>query len=357
MTLTTRDVAERLSVRAESVCAYYLSNGRREGNYWLVGDVHNTPGRSMYVRLTGPTFGAGAAGKWTDAAVGSHGDLLDLIRLRLDLPSLHEARVEALRFLSEPEPERRTPVPREPVPSNSVPAARRLFAASKPLAGTLAETYLRARGITCSLLLPALRFHPRCYHRQADGTLVERPALIAAITDLAGDLTAVQRTYLADDGSGKATIEEPRRSMGDVLGHAVRIGIAADVLAAGEGLETMLALRSLLPELPMAASTSANHLAAIALSPSLRRLYIAHDHGLTGRAAAEHLMARAREMGIDVRLLSPVGDDDWNTDLLTLPLTVLREALLSQLDALDVPYLRSGAGNAGCAGEPGRTTV
>ena len=33
----------------------------------------------MFVRLTGPA-GKGAAGKWTDAATGEHGDLLDLIR-------------------------------------------------------------------------------------------------------------------------------------------------------------------------------------------------------------------------------------------------------------------------------------
>ena len=45
------DLAHRLAREAEAVCRHYLSNGRREGNYWLVGDVRNTPGRSMFVRL------------------------------------------------------------------------------------------------------------------------------------------------------------------------------------------------------------------------------------------------------------------------------------------------------------------
>ena len=45
------ELAHRLAREAEAVCRYYLSNGRREGRYWLVGDVHNTPGRSMFVRL------------------------------------------------------------------------------------------------------------------------------------------------------------------------------------------------------------------------------------------------------------------------------------------------------------------
>lgn len=60
------DLAQRLGWQAEAVCRHYLSNGRREGRYWLVGDVRNTPGRSMFVRLKGAESGKGAAGKWTE---------------------------------------------------------------------------------------------------------------------------------------------------------------------------------------------------------------------------------------------------------------------------------------------------
>jgi hypothetical protein len=71
MTENASELARRLAGQAEAVCRYYLSNGRREGRYWLIGDVRNTPGRSMFVRLSGPESGKGAAGKWTDAATGS----------------------------------------------------------------------------------------------------------------------------------------------------------------------------------------------------------------------------------------------------------------------------------------------
>jgi hypothetical protein len=60
------ELAHRLAREAEAVCRYYLSNGRRSGNYWLVGDVKNTPGRSMFVRLNGGESGKGAAGKWME---------------------------------------------------------------------------------------------------------------------------------------------------------------------------------------------------------------------------------------------------------------------------------------------------
>lgn len=89
------DIARRLAREAEAVCRHYLSNGRRQGRYWIVGDIENTPGRSLYVRLTGPASGPGAAGKWTDAAEGTHGDLLDLIRTNLRLASLADAALPA----------------------------------------------------------------------------------------------------------------------------------------------------------------------------------------------------------------------------------------------------------------------
>ena len=76
-----RDASElvhRLARDAEAVCRHYLSNGMRQGSYWLVGDVRNTPGRSMFVRLRESP--KRPAGKWTDAATGEHGDLLDIIR-------------------------------------------------------------------------------------------------------------------------------------------------------------------------------------------------------------------------------------------------------------------------------------
>ena len=66
MSSQAAELARRLAREAEAVCRHYLSNGRRRGRYWLVGDVANTPGRSMFVRLTGPQRGKGAAGKWTE---------------------------------------------------------------------------------------------------------------------------------------------------------------------------------------------------------------------------------------------------------------------------------------------------
>ena len=97
------ELAHRLAREAEAVCRHYLSNGKRAGRYWLVGDVHNSPGRSMFVRLQDSP--KGPAGKWTDAATGEHGDLLDIIRESRGLREFREVAEEARRFLKLPQTE------------------------------------------------------------------------------------------------------------------------------------------------------------------------------------------------------------------------------------------------------------
>jgi hypothetical protein len=209
------DLARCLARDAEAVCRHYLSNGRRRGCYWVVGDVVNTPGRSLFVRLTGPDRGKGAAGKWTDAATGQHGDLLDLIALNQGLERLRDVLDEARSFLSLPRPEppsdryRRQP----PAPRGSPEAARRLFAMAQPISGTIVEAYLRNRGITALHDAAALRFHPRCYYRpDADAPTEVWPALVAAVTDLAGSITGAHRTWLDPTGEDKAPDARKSRS-------------------------------------------------------------------------------------------------------------------------------------------------
>ena len=332
------ELARRLARDAEAVCCHYLSNGRRQGRYWTVGDVRNTPGRSMFVRLSGPESGPGAAGRWTDAAAATYGDLLDVIRESCGFIDFREATEEARRFLSLPRAEPRPtakPV-RTSVPAGSPEAAQRLIAMSQPIRRTPVEVYLRNRGIEAVHDAGALRFHPRCYYRSDEHSPIETwPAIIATVTDLADRITGAHRTWLAPDGLGKAPIDTPRRAMGGLLGHAVRFGVAEDVLAVGEGIETMLSLRYALPAMPMAAALSANHLAALLLPVTLRRLYIAHDADAAGDTALTALTERAEVAGIETLVLSP-RMNDFNEDLRAFGVGAVRAALRIQLAPQDV---------------------
>jgi hypothetical protein len=335
--LDASDLAHRLGRQAEAVCRHYLSAGRREGNYWQVGDVRNAPGRSMFVRLKDSP--KGPAGKWVDAATAEHGDLLDVIRESCGLIDFKDVAEEARAFLSLPHPEPETKAAKRkatPAPSGSAEAARRLISMSQPIAGTLAETYLRNRGITALHGTGSLRFHPRCYYRPDEHSPTEVwPAMIAAVTDLNGQITGAHRTWLSPDGLDKAPIDTQRKAMGDLLSHAVRFGVPGDVMAAGEGIETVLSLRQCLPDMAMAAALSAAHLAAVAFPATLRRLYIVRDNDPAGDGARDSLIERADAVGIEAIILSPVLGD-FNEDLSALSTDAIAANVRVQLAPQDV---------------------
>jgi hypothetical protein len=159
--------------------------------------------------------------------------------------------------------------------------------------------------------------------------------MIAAVTDLTGKITGAHRTWLAPDGSDKAPIDTPRKAMGDLLGAAVRIGVPGTVMAAGEGIETMLSLRQVLPDMAMAPALSAAHLAAILFPPKLRRLYIVRDDDPAGNGARDTLIERANAEGIEAIPLSPAFGD-FNEDLQRLGIDALRAGVRVQLAPEDV---------------------
>lgn len=331
-------LAHRLGRQAEAVCRHYLSNGRREGRYWLVGDIRNSPGRSLYVRLD--DMEKGPAGKWTDAATGDHGDLLDLIARSRGCTSLRETLDEARNFLSLPIDQhtaQQNPRPTK-AKTGSPQAARRLFAASRPLIGTVAQSYLCHRSISRTGTCAALRFHPHCFYRPSEDDSADTsgawPALIAAVTDLSGSITGVHRTWLDPAGHDKAPVAAPRRAMGNLLGHAIRFGPVADVMIAGEGIETVLSLREIMPTMHMAAATSSAHLAAMVIPPTVRRLYVARDRDAAGSKAFDHLAEHRAHQHVEVIALFPqLGD--FNDDLCELARDDMIVSVSEQLASAD----------------------
>ncbi|WP_297322890.1 toprim domain-containing protein [uncultured Bartonella sp.] len=320
------DIADRLGREAEAVCRYYLSNGKKSGHTWSVGDVRNTPGQSMQVRLYSSS--SGVAGKWIDFATGEHGDLLDVIKLSLGLADMKIAVDEARRFLVLPRPAflDSKSLHHDDAPADGRRSAFvRLWRMSLSLPGSLAETYLKSRGIVVAGGTPALRFHPRCFLHSSDGKQ-QLPAMIAAFTNGKGVLTGVHRTYLDAEGARKATIEHPRKALGRLLSSSVRFGPKSSVQLAGEGIETVLSLHALLPSLTLHAAGSSAHLPSIPFDRHLRRLYIAYDNDEAGESASGRLLERAVKSGIETILLMPqLGD--FNDDLTTFGTDHLRSRL------------------------------
>ncbi len=301
-------VAAALGARAEEVCRRYLPHGRKHGRYWTAGDIRGARGRSLFVRLAPP----GVPGKWTDAATGEHGDLLDLIRIASGAGSLRAALAEARAFLS---------LPPATVAGGSdsydrTEAARRLWQRCRAIDGTHAEAYLRARAIhRCRF--PALRFHPTLFHRDGGG-MRRLPALVAAVTGADGHVTGVHRTWLDPSRPAKAPVARPRKALGRVHGLAVRFGApATGTLLVGEGIETVLSLVTAMPDTLAAAALSAGSLGAFAPPAGLARLVIARDNDAEGERAAARLARRCARAGVVAQVFVPEGAD-FNDDLLAL---------------------------------------
>jgi hypothetical protein len=123
--------------------------------------------------------------------------------------------------------------------------------------------------------------------------------------------------------------------MGLLLGHAVRFSPPGDVMAAGEGIETMLSLRCVMPSMAMGAALSAAHLRAILFPATLRRLYVVRDNDPAGDRAVAGLFDRAQSAGIEAMVLSPQCGD-FNEDLRNIGINALRLALRIQLAPEDV---------------------
>jgi hypothetical protein len=189
-----------------------------------------------------------------------------------------------------------------------VELARRCWFESGSISGTLAERYLRARGITCPMP-PTLRFHPNCWHGP---TATKVPALVAAV-GIGRKVVGIHRTYLAEPAV-KAFDDNAKMMLGCCAGGATRLSGGPGPLVVAEGVETGLSLLSGLqdasPRVWAALSTSG--MAGLVLPRGPGELVLAPDGDAPGRRAARKLAGRAASAGWRVRIMRCPDGSDWN---------------------------------------------
>jgi hypothetical protein len=194
-----------------------------------------------------------------------------------------------------------------------------IWRSTQPLAGTLAEIYLRSRGIAAAMFVdePNLRFHPALPY-PGDG---KHPALVARVQRADGTGCGVWRIYLAPDGRGKADVENAKLGLGNVRGGAVRLGGEGTTIGIAEGVETALAAREMDRRHPIWAGLSTSGMQTFEPPEFVKRVLIYPDgdsprwrdgevKGPPGIRAAILLRDRLSGAGMPVSIVEPpVGGD------------------------------------------------
>ena len=193
-----------------------------------------------------------------------------------------------------------------------------IWEATTPDTGRIAA-YLRNRGLS-GVVPPSLRLHPALEY-WADGVVSTYPAIVAAVLNIQGDITGIHRTWLAQDGSGKAPVAEAKKSLGGLTGGTICLvpHKPGQPLILSEGIETGLACQEA-TGWPVWACVSAAGLEAVQLPAEATTIYVAVDldRSETGEKSAAVLARRLKTEGRTVHLVTPRGPipenskgDDW----------------------------------------------
>ena len=189
--------------------------------------------------------------------------------------------------------------------------ARALWHGAVPVPGTPGYLYLQKRGLPWLATSIALRYRPDTPHPKGGG---KHAALIAAVTDFAGDLLAVHRTYITRDGQ-KADVEPVRATLALLEGGAIRLEPfdCDKPLVIGEGIETSASAGRLIGTPAWSAVASANLGHSLRLPPEVRSVVVAADPDDPGERAAVAAALRWRAEGREVRIARPEpGRGDFN---------------------------------------------
>ena len=186
--------------------------------------------------------------------------------------------------------------------------AVRLFNASGPIAETLAERNLVARGLT-GPFPRCLRFNPATILGSGPNKRT-MPAMIAAFESDLG-VVAVQRTFLDPDDVLRKPLAKPKVSLGLLGTAAIRLAPATDELGLAEGVEDALSAMAWFGT-PTWALGGVERLAFVAIPEKVRRVIVYGDRGRAAERllekARDHLTANGRELVSRV----PEHHDDWN---------------------------------------------
>jgi DNA primase len=238
---------------------------------------------------------------------GVHGDVLDFVQLTDNVDLRGAAQLLAPGDWTAPV---QPAAPSRATSSDRSEAALSIWRDAVPAAGTLAERYLSTRGLTIAM--------PDCIRfarlRYPGGERL--PAMVAAVADVSGKVVAIQRTFLASDGSGKASVPTAKMSLGPVRGNAIHLTPAAETLVITEGFEDGATIHQA-TNAAVWIAVGAGMMPSMALPDIVRVVVIGADRDQAGEDAARQAARAIAATGRTARIMRPPeGVKDFNAQLM-----------------------------------------
>ena len=334
------EIVRRLRDSAGQWAPSHFPNGKRNGDEWRMANIRGDAPRkqgSCVISLKGDH-----AGDWIDFDDDEGGGPLSTLEHATGLSGRELFQYAAELVGCSPDKEtvtssRPTPLVQKTRDSKTADKIDFILSRTEPLLRSLAQTYLTSRGVAAPQT-PDLLFHPDVTYWE---TKTSHPAMIAVVRDVSGERTAIHRTYLQPDGSGKADVKKPRMMLGSVACGAVRLGNIgeAGVLGISEGIETGLSVMAACPQLPVWAALSAGNMAKLQIPPEAARIILLADHDASkaGMRAARKTAQRFILEGRKVWIATPSkAGEDFN-DLLMRDGPDAVAAIVNQAEEVQAP--------------------
>ena len=307
--ISAPQLADALADHIEAVAVELLGDPtQRAGNEWR----WNRKG-SLSVSVRGAKRGS-----FYSHEHGQGGDALELVKHALGGSTTDAMRWAADRLGGKAS----TYAPQRPAKSSprdvddlaeqqrKIDGALTIWNETTEIRGTVADAYLRSRGIELPDYITDLKFHPAC-----PGAGLRIPAMVALFRDAGtNEPCGIHRTFLSDDGSGKH--ELGKRMMGRAKDAVIKLTDDAEVttgLGLAEGIENALTLAAY-GWWPIWAAGSAGSIRNFPVLDGIEALTIFADvdDGGVGLTAARECAARWSGAGKLVEIQKPPAGTDWN---------------------------------------------
>ena len=254
------EIADKLCARPDIIVNRYYKAGFLDGRNWRCGNVDGHPGQSFAYTVDERHHKCGFA---YDFAQKTSWDSLQIVKHREGLDTMYKAAQFAAQSL--------LGLPAQPLPMNGegshgrqggdvnrtpeerIAAAKGTYYRAKDFRGTLGEKYLRdVRGIVLDATY-GLRFSPTTMVRvTGEETPRKLPALLVPSCDEHGNMTAVGKFFLTEDGKLNRSLlgRSAKKVAGVNKGRAVPLnGSVKNIWFVTEGFEDCATAKMYMPKL------------------------------------------------------------------------------------------------------------